>query len=268
MIEVDFGFDAKPARMRPQLAVAAIGADPHRLEHLDVAPPHRGVTTPALIDRRNESRSAAVHDRDFGTIHLDDRVVDAKAKERAKTCSVVEHGGAGFVAEHGSEFSGRHGTEVGRSSRSFSPLAPQRTKTMPVSACAGCSVTVAGQPEWTPMPRDRDWLAQGGLPASLHAPRHALHLLAGLLSAKLALATEADPILRVRRLCKETVVNSQSVNRQTPATATPPLIPHRRINHTGDTIARQLTVSYRVLPCCGRTLSAMRPSRLALSYIG
>ena len=38
------------------------------------------------------------------------------------------------------------------SSRSGLPSIPQRKKTMPVSASAGCNVRLAGEPEWTPMP--------------------------------------------------------------------------------------------------------------------
>src|SRR5262245_1008355 len=39
-----------------------------------------------------------------------------------------------------------------RNSRSGSPSAPQRTKTMPVSASAGFNASVTGKPEWIPAP--------------------------------------------------------------------------------------------------------------------
>ena len=80
MIEFDFGFDAKPAQMRPQLAVAVALGDAHRLEHLDVAARRRQRDDAGLIDRGDERRRAAVHDRHFGTIDLDHGIVDAKSR--------------------------------------------------------------------------------------------------------------------------------------------------------------------------------------------
>ena len=113
MIEVDFGFDAQPARMRPQFAEAAVGTDPHRLQHLDVAAAGRGRDDAGAVDGRNESGSAAVHDRDFGTVDLDDRVVDAEAVERRQHVFGGGNRRAGFIAEHGGELGGRDRTEIG-----------------------------------------------------------------------------------------------------------------------------------------------------------
>ena len=113
MIEFDFGFDAKPAQVRPQLAVAVALGDPHRLEHLDVAPRRRQRDNAGLIDRRNERRGAAVHDRNFRAVDFDDGVIDAKAVQRGKHMFGGRDGRAVMVAEHGGEFGRRHRAVMG-----------------------------------------------------------------------------------------------------------------------------------------------------------
>ena len=75
----------------------------------------------------------------------------------ASTCSAVEQSGPVGIAEHGGEFGRGDGADVGAISRSGWPPAPQRTKTMPVSASAGSMVNVAGDPECTPMPLTAVW---------------------------------------------------------------------------------------------------------------
>ena len=66
-----------------------------------------------LIDRRDERRGAAVHDRHFRAVDLDDRVVDAKPGQRGQH---MLRGGAqrAFgIADHGGEFGGGHGADIG-----------------------------------------------------------------------------------------------------------------------------------------------------------
>src|SRR5512135_1925188 len=78
MIELDFGFDAKAARMRPQFAVAVALGDANWLENLNVAARRSKRGDADLIDRGNERGGAAVHDRDFRAVDLDHGIVDAK----------------------------------------------------------------------------------------------------------------------------------------------------------------------------------------------
>ena len=153
MIEFDFGFDPQAAQMRPQLAVAFALGDADRLEHLDIAPRCRQRDDAGLIDRRDERRGAAVHDRNFGAVDFDDGIVDAEAMQGREHVFGGRYRRAAVVAEHGGEFGRGHRTEIGASIRGpVGRRLPQRKKTMPVSASAGCNVRVAGEPEWTPMP--------------------------------------------------------------------------------------------------------------------
>ena len=98
--------------------IAAVLGDPHRLEHLDAAPWRRQTRDAGLIDRSDEWRGAAVHDRHFRTVDLDDGVVDAEAVQRRQHVFGGRDGRAVLIAEHGGEFGGRHGTEIGGISRS------------------------------------------------------------------------------------------------------------------------------------------------------
>src|ERR1700686_5007696 len=113
MIEFDFGFDPKPAQIGPQFAVAVALGDADRLEHLDVAARRRQRDDAGLIDRGNERRGAAVHNRYFGTIDLDDRVIDAEAVQGRQYMFGRRYRRAVAIAEHGGEFGRRHGAETG-----------------------------------------------------------------------------------------------------------------------------------------------------------
>ncbi len=62
---------------------------------------------------------------------------------------------AGRVAQHGGEFGGGHRVHIGAD---FALVADHRHRTnepMPVSASAGCKVSVTGRPECTPIPKTR-----------------------------------------------------------------------------------------------------------------
>ena len=146
MIEVDLEFDAEALRMRPQLAVAIVFGDANGLQDPDVAPRHRQRDQADLIDRVNERRRAAVHDRHFRPVDLDDGVVDAETRQRGEHMLGGRAERPGGVAEDGGKFGGGDGADVGAISRSGWPSMPQRTNTMPVSASAGSMVSVAGDP--------------------------------------------------------------------------------------------------------------------------
>ena len=65
-----------------------------------------------LIDRGDERRGAAVHDRHFGAVDFDGGVVDAHAAQRGENMLGGRDQRAVAVAQHGREFGGDHG--VGR----------------------------------------------------------------------------------------------------------------------------------------------------------
>ena len=68
---------------------------------------------PALIDCRDERFGAAVHDRNFGTVDLDDDIVDAEPVQRGKHMFGGRDSRAGLIAEHGGEFGRRHRPVIG-----------------------------------------------------------------------------------------------------------------------------------------------------------
>ncbi len=67
--------------MGPQLAEAVADRDLHRLQHLHEAAGGRLGHDAGLIDGGDESRSTAVHDRNFGTVDFDGGVIDAHAAQ-------------------------------------------------------------------------------------------------------------------------------------------------------------------------------------------
>ena len=82
MIELDLRLDPEAVLIGPQFAIGAVLGHGYRLDHLDVAARQCARRKPGLIDRIDEGRGAAVHDRDFRTVDLDDHVVDVQATER------------------------------------------------------------------------------------------------------------------------------------------------------------------------------------------
>ena len=95
--------------MRPQFAEGIADRDLHRLQHLDETARRRLGDNTGLIDRGDESRGAAVHDRNFRAIDFDGGVIDAHAAQ----CGQHMLGGRDqrplAVAENGGEFGGDHG---------------------------------------------------------------------------------------------------------------------------------------------------------------
>ena len=113
MVEFDLGLDAEAARIGPKFAVGIAGRDPHRLEHADVAARLVERLDADLIDRRNERRRAAVHDRDFRPVDLDHRIVHAEPAQRRQHMLGRRHQRARRIAQNGGEFGGGDGAEIG-----------------------------------------------------------------------------------------------------------------------------------------------------------
>ena len=66
-----------------------------------------------LIDRGNESGGAAVHDRNFRTVDLNRRVVDAHASQGSKHVLGGGNQRTLAIAQNGCEFGGDHGFRGG-----------------------------------------------------------------------------------------------------------------------------------------------------------
>ena len=99
--------------MRPQLAVALAAGDADRLENADIAPRHRQRDQAGAVDRLDERRRAAVHDRHFRSVDLDDGIVDAEARQRGEHMLGGRAQRPGGVAEHGGKFGCGDGADVG-----------------------------------------------------------------------------------------------------------------------------------------------------------
>ena len=66
-----------------------------------------------LIDRGHERGRAAVHDRGFRAVDLDDRIVDAESAQRRQHMLGGGDQRARRITQHGGEFSGGDGTDIG-----------------------------------------------------------------------------------------------------------------------------------------------------------
>ena len=113
VVEFDFCFDAQAPQARPQLAVAAVFAHAHRLEHLNVTPRRALGRDAGLIDRCNERRGAAVHDGNFRAIDFDNGIVDAEAMQRSKNMFGGRYSRSGMIAKHRGKFRRRYGAIIG-----------------------------------------------------------------------------------------------------------------------------------------------------------
>ena len=106
-----------------------------RLQHLDRAPRRVLLDDAGAFDQKDERRGAAVHDRHFGPVELDDRIVDARSPASAAIrCSTVPTSMPSPFDSivHSAEFDGI--VPVARGSRRRRRCA---RKTIPVPGAAG-----------------------------------------------------------------------------------------------------------------------------------
>ncbi len=106
--EIDLDLGAEARRMGPQFAERIAHRDLHRLQYLDEAARRRLRNDSGLIDRGDEGRGAAVHDRHFRTVDLDGGIVDAHAAQRSQHMLCGGNQWAVTVAQNGREFGGDH----------------------------------------------------------------------------------------------------------------------------------------------------------------
>ena len=108
--EVDLDLGAEAVRMGAQLAEAVADRNLHWLQHLDETAGGGLGDDAGLIDRSDESRRAAVHDRNFRAIDFDGGVVDAHAPQRSKHVLGGGDQRTFTVAEDGCKLGCNHGT--------------------------------------------------------------------------------------------------------------------------------------------------------------
>src|SRR5262245_17375432 len=113
MVERDLCLDPQTAGIRPQLAIAGTGRDAYRLEHADETARRIERLDADAIDRRHERGGAAVHDRNFGAVDLDHRVVHAEPAQRRQHMLGRRYQRTRCIPQNGGKFGGSDGTDVG-----------------------------------------------------------------------------------------------------------------------------------------------------------
>src|SRR5262245_11497639 len=99
--------------MRGELAGSATILNADALQNLEVAAGSIELDQPYIVDGFDELRRAAIHDRDFLTVDLDQGVVDAKAAQCGKQVLDGRHGGSVAIAKHGTQPSASHVPLIG-----------------------------------------------------------------------------------------------------------------------------------------------------------
>ena len=132
--------------MRAQLAEAVADRDLHRPQHLNEAAGGRLGDDAGLIDGGDESCSASVHDRNFGTVDFDDGVVDAHAAQGSEHVFRSGNQRAFAVAENGREIGRGDGCRDG-GNFTIGFIKAGADKNKPASTGAGPSVRLTGKPE-------------------------------------------------------------------------------------------------------------------------
>ena len=87
----------------PELGPARAAFDAHRLDDADVAAVHVERLDAGLVDRVDEGRGAAIHDRHFAAVDLDQQIVDAEAEQRGHDMLDGRDVVTGRIAKHRAE---------------------------------------------------------------------------------------------------------------------------------------------------------------------
>ena len=89
--------------MRREFAIGAGVLDRDPLQDFEEAAGSLKFGKADFVDRLDEARGTAVHDRNFGAVDLDQGVVDAETAQGGEQMFDRCHGGAVAVAKHGAE---------------------------------------------------------------------------------------------------------------------------------------------------------------------
>ena len=96
-----------------KLADSASVLNGHRLQDLEEAAGRVELDQAHLVDGLDELGGAAIHDRHFGAVDLDQGIVDAEAAQRCEKMLDRRHGGAIAITEHGAQRHAGHRPVVG-----------------------------------------------------------------------------------------------------------------------------------------------------------
>ena len=127
-----------------------------------------------LIDCFDERRRAAVHNRYFGPVDFNHDIVDAKTIERGEHVLGRRYGRTVAIAKHGGKFRRSHRTEVCDKFAIFLAIDSGAPKHDAGIGLGRMKRNGYGRTGMDADPGNGHLLAQGRLPAGLHAPRHAL----------------------------------------------------------------------------------------------
>ena len=111
-VEIDLDVEMETV-MRGELAIGAGVFHRDPLQHFEEAARSIELGKADLVDRLDEARGAAVHDRHFGAVDLDQGVVDAETAQRREQMLDRRDRGAVAVAKHGAERHAGHRPLVG-----------------------------------------------------------------------------------------------------------------------------------------------------------
>ena len=104
--KIDVEIDGQPVG-RQQGRGALITFDGHALQHADRAYRTALRLDTGIEDRLDKRRGGAIQNGNFGSVDLDQRIVDATSGQRGHHMFDGGHGDAGFIAQQGAQ-AGRH----------------------------------------------------------------------------------------------------------------------------------------------------------------
>src|SRR5215470_17521398 len=105
--------------MRSEFTISSGVLYHHLLQHFEIAPRCIEFGKPDLVDRLDETRGAAIHDRNFRAVDLDQSVVNAEAAQRGKEMLNRRNRGAIAIAKNGAESDAGHRPLIGRDLGAF-----------------------------------------------------------------------------------------------------------------------------------------------------
>ena len=107
--EIDLDVDAKTAPVRSQFAERLALLHPDRFQNLDEAARCRLLDNTSLIDRGDERRRAAIHNRHFRSVEFNGCIVDPKASQCSKNVFGGGYKRALLVAQDSGKLGRGHG---------------------------------------------------------------------------------------------------------------------------------------------------------------
>jgi hypothetical protein len=176
MLELNLGLNAEALGIGPKLAIGAVFLDyADRLENLEITPGNGLGNDTNLVDGGHEGRCAAVADRRFRTIKLDDDIVDAKAADGGKNMLGGTDQRSILVAQYGLEFGGGDSAHIGADLALVAALHAGADKNNAGIRLGGMQCQGNGKTGMDADSADGDLIPKRGLPTGFHSsvPRSA-----------------------------------------------------------------------------------------------